>query len=61
MTIKVALVGAGAFGIRIARVEAAMPGSMAAVRHWQGMANVGVEGLTLVGFSQGAIMALEAT
>ena len=46
---------------RIARVEAAMPGFQATVRRWQGVAEVGVEGTTLVGFSQGAIMALEAT
>jgi phospholipase/carboxylesterase len=46
---------------RIARVEAAMPSFQASVRRWQGVANVGVEGTTLVGFSQGAIMALEAT
>jgi phospholipase/carboxylesterase len=46
---------------RTARVEAAMPGFQATVRHWQGVAKVGVEGTTLVGFSQGAIMALEST
>ena len=46
---------------RIARVEAAMPDFQAAIRHWQGEAGVGAEGTTLVGFSQGAIMALEST
>jgi phospholipase/carboxylesterase len=46
---------------RIGRVDAAMPGFQAAVRHWQGVAKVGFEGTTLIGFSQGAIMALEAT
>ena len=46
---------------RIARVEAAMPDFLAAVRRWQGEARVGAEATTVVGFSQGAIMALEST
>lgn len=46
---------------RIARVEAAMPDFLAAIRRWQGEARVGDEATTWVGFSQGAIMALEAT
>jgi phospholipase/carboxylesterase len=46
---------------RVERVEAAMPAFMAAVRHWQEAAGVGIEATTLVGFSQGAIMALEST
>lgn len=46
---------------RVARVKAAMPDFQAAVRHWQGVSKVGVESTALVGFSQGAIMALEST
>ena len=46
---------------RAIRVEAAMPGFQATVRHRQGVAKVGVEGTALIGFSQGAIMALEST
>jgi len=48
-------------GNRAARVEAAMPGFQASVRHWQGVSKVGVQDTLLVGFSQGAIMALETT
>jgi phospholipase/carboxylesterase len=44
---------------RAARVEAAMPAFVATIRHWQKVSGVGVEGTALVGFSQGAIMALE--
>lgn len=46
---------------RAERVDAAMPGFLAAVRHWQAESGVGREGTALIGFSQGAIMALEST
>jgi len=46
---------------RPARVAAALPAFVAAVRHWQELSGVGSAGTALVGFSQGAIMALEAT
>lgn len=43
------------------RVMRAMPEFEAAVAHWQQSSGVGVEATSLVGFSQGAIMALEST
>ena len=43
------------------RVAEAMPEFIAAVRHWQAKAGAGVDETALIGFSQGAIMALEAT
>lgn len=46
---------------RAARIAAAMPAFLDAVRHWQDVAQVGVEATTLIGFSQGAIMALAST
>jgi len=46
---------------RVERVEAAMPAFLATVRHWQAVCEVGAEATVLVGFSQGAIMALEST
>lgn len=46
---------------RPARVEAAMPGFVRAVMQWQQACAVGPARTTLIGFSQGAIMALEAT
>jgi phospholipase/carboxylesterase len=46
---------------RIGRIAAAMPGFVQTVRQWQKASGVGVEATTLVGFSQGAIMALEST
>ncbi len=46
---------------RPARVAAAMPAFQAAVRHWQRETGVDPARTTLVGFSQGAIMALEST
>jgi phospholipase/carboxylesterase len=46
---------------RAARIAAVMPGFVATVRHWQGLAQAGVEATALIGFSQGAMMALEAT
>lgn len=42
------------------RVAAALPAFEYAVRHWQEQAGVDAAGTALVGFSQGAIMALEA-
>lgn len=45
---------------RPARVAAAMPHFVDTVRHWQRQAGVGAEHTWLMGFSQGAIMALEA-
>jgi phospholipase/carboxylesterase len=46
---------------RPARVAAAMPQFVEAVRSWQAESGVGPGGTTLIGFSQGAIMALEST
>ena len=46
---------------RPARVEAALPAFMATVAHWQKEAGVGTDAVALIGFSQGGIMALEAT
>lgn len=46
---------------RPARIAAALPGFERAVRKWQGEAGLGPRQTTLVGFSQGAIMSLEAT
>jgi phospholipase/carboxylesterase len=45
---------------RIERVAAALPEFVATVRHWQREARLGAEATVLVGFSQGAMMALEA-
>jgi phospholipase/carboxylesterase len=45
---------------RVERVARVMPGVVAAVRHWQQVARIGPEGTVLIGFSQGAIMVLEA-
>lgn len=46
---------------RPARVAATMPRYVEAVRAWQRETGVGPDGTTLIGFSQGAIMALEST
>ena len=46
---------------RPARVEQAMPAFEACVAHWQQVAGVDAAATALIGFSQGAIMALEAT
>ena len=46
---------------RPARVAAAMPAFLQAVRQWQAACATGPERTTLIGFSQGAIMALEST
>ncbi|MEP6505232.1 MAG: esterase [Betaproteobacteria bacterium] len=43
------------------RVEAALPAFIHAVHHWQGQAGVATDAVALIGFSQGGIMALEAT
>lgn len=48
-------------GNRPARVAAAMPGFIEAVRAWQRESGVGADATALLGFSQGAIMALEST
>jgi phospholipase/carboxylesterase len=46
---------------RPARVAAAMPAFISSVRAWQAIAALDALRTTLVGFSQGAIMALEST
>lgn len=46
---------------RLERVAAAMPQFVDTVRDWQRQSGVGADATTLVGFSQGAIMALEST
>lgn len=46
---------------RPARVAEAMPGFIQAVRQWQEACATGPARTTLIGFSQGAIMALEST
>lgn len=46
---------------RPGRIAQAMPAFETAVAHWQAHAGVGPAQTTLVGFSQGAIMSLEAT
>jgi phospholipase/carboxylesterase len=46
---------------RLGRVAQAMPGFEATVAHWQQVARVQAAATALVGFSQGAIMALEST
>jgi phospholipase/carboxylesterase len=45
---------------RVERVAAAMPLFVAAIRQWQRDTGLGPEATVLVGFSQGAIMVLEA-
>ena len=46
---------------RPARVAAAMPAFCETVAQWQREAGVGIDAVALIGFSQGGIMALEAT
>jgi phospholipase/carboxylesterase len=46
---------------RAGRIAEAMPSFVQAVQSWQKESGLGVERTTLVGFSQGAIMSLEAT
>lgn len=43
------------------RVTEALPAFLAAVAHWQTVSGLGPTATALIGFSQGAIMALEAT
>lgn len=45
---------------RIERVAAEMPGFAGSVRHWQRQSGLGPEATVLLGFSQGAMMVLEA-
>lgn len=45
---------------RQARVDAVMPAFLAIVREWQQQSGVSAEATALIGFSQGAIMALES-
>lgn len=46
---------------RPARIATAMPSFVRCVRDWQARAGVDAAGTTLIGFSQGSIMALEST
>jgi len=46
---------------RLARIDAAMPDFVAAVRSWQAESGASIPQTALIGFSQGAIMALEST
>jgi phospholipase/carboxylesterase len=46
---------------RPARVAAAMPRLVQTIRHWQHETGLGPADTTLIGFSQGAVMSLEAT
>jgi len=46
---------------RPARVAEAMPAFLAMVHDWQRQSGIGPEATALIGFSQGAIMSLEAT
>lgn len=46
---------------RPARVADAMPRFVQTVQHWQGETRLDTAATTLIGFSQGAIMALEST
>ncbi len=46
---------------RVSRVAATMPRFVDAVRAWQRETGIGPAATTLIGFSQGAIMALEST
>jgi phospholipase/carboxylesterase len=46
---------------RVQRVDAALPGLLARVAALQASSGVGIEGTALIGFSQGAIMALAAS
>jgi phospholipase/carboxylesterase len=47
--------------LRVARVRAALPAFESTVRHWQAVSGASIEATALIGFSQGAIMALEST
>jgi phospholipase/carboxylesterase len=46
---------------RAERVEAALPAFVDTVAHWQKASGVATDGVALIGFSQGGIMALEST
>ena len=46
---------------RLARASGAMPRFVTAIRHWQHASGIGPARTALIGFSQGAIMALEST
>lgn len=46
---------------RPARVAAAMPRFVQTIQHWQRQTGLGAADTTLIGFSQGAVMLLEAT
>lgn len=46
---------------RTARVSEALPAFLRAVAHWQAVSGLGPVATALIGFSQGAIMALEST
>lgn len=46
---------------RPARIAAAMPAFLACIEHWQRESGASPDATALVGFSQGAIMALEST
>ncbi|EKN4691921.1 esterase [Yersinia ruckeri] len=45
---------------RQSRIDEVMPTFVAVVRHWQQQSGLGAQATALVGFSQGAIMSLEA-
>jgi phospholipase/carboxylesterase len=46
---------------RAQRLQQALPSFLSTVQHWQSVANVEASATALIGFSQGAIMALEAS
>lgn len=46
---------------RVERVAAAMPAFVQTIEKWNKVSGLGVEATSLIGFSQGAIMALEST
>lgn len=46
---------------RVQRVAQAIPSFISTVQHWQSVAKVGASATALFGFSQGAMMALEAS
>lgn len=46
---------------RVTRVAEALPAFSNAIRHWQAVSGVAADATALIGFSQGAIMALAAT
>lgn len=46
---------------RLSRIQHAMPAFVNCVRNWQSNAKLGAENTSIIGFSQGAIMALSST